>query len=115
MLRLRRTIETEKRTVAAMVHLYCEGHHDSARGNLCDACRGLLDYSHQRLDRCPYGGAKPSCKACPIHCYRAAERESMRQVMREAGPFMLWRHPWLAVVHLWKDRFRKAPRKKGRR
>jgi hypothetical protein len=72
----------------------------------------LLAYSHQRLDRCPYGDEKPSCKACPIHCYRPSEREAMRQVMREAGPRMLWRHPWLAIVHLWKDRFTKAPQKK---
>jgi len=120
-------IAREKKTVEAMVRIYCAEHH--ARGDtalaqgpspvradarLCESCRTLLAYSHQRLDRCPYGDAKPSCKACPIHCYRPAERESMRQVMREAGPRMLWRHPWLAIVHLWKDRFRKAP-KTGRK
>ncbi len=108
-------IAREKATVEAMVRLYCADHrHDAPAGCLCDTCRTLLAYSHQRLDRCPYGDDKPSCKACPIHCYRPAEREAMREVMREAGPRMLWRHPWLAVVHLWKDRFRKAP-KRGRK
>jgi len=36
------------------------------------------------------------------------------EVMRTAGPRMAWRHPWLSIVHLWKERFRRAPRR-GRR
>jgi hypothetical protein len=114
-------IAREKKTVEAMVRIYCADHAHvttgaiavSADGCLCESCRTLLTYSHHRLDRCPYGDEKPSCKACPIHCYRPAERESMRQVMREAGPRMLWRHPWLAIVHLWKDAFGKEPKRKG--
>ena len=105
-------IAREKETVEAMVRLYCADHrHEAPPGGLCDACRELLAYSHQRPDRCPYGESKPSCKECPIHCYQPARREQMREVMREAGPRMLFRHPWLAVVHLWKDRFRKAPKR----
>jgi hypothetical protein len=103
-------IAREKKTVEAMVRLYCAEHvHDPAAAGLCETCNRLLAYSHQRLDRCPYGDDKPSCKVCPTHCYRPAERESMRQVMREAGPRMLWRHPWLAIAHLWRERFKKAP------
>jgi hypothetical protein len=101
-------IEREKKTVAAMVRLYCREHHDRPDG-ACKACQALLAYSHQRLDRCPYGDQKPACSECPIHCYQPARREAMREVMREAGPKMLWRHPWLALVHLWKERTRKAP------
>jgi hypothetical protein len=108
---LPRAIALEKQTVEAMVHIYCADHRHAVDGCLCETCQRLLTYSHQRLDRCPYGDGKPSCKGCPIHCYRPAEREAMRQVMREAGPRMLWRHPWLAIVHLWKDRFKKAPPK----
>jgi len=113
-----RAIALEKQTVEAMVRIYCADHvatdgtPDLRHDGLCEGCRALLAYSHERLDRCPYGEAKPSCKACPIHCYRPAERQAMRQVMREAGPRMLWRHPWLAVVHLWKDRFGKTPPRK---
>lgn len=105
-----RAIATEKKTVAAMVRIYCAEHHPDARG-VCTECGTLLAYSHARLDGCPYGADKPTCKACPIHCYKPAQRESMRTVMRFAGPRMLWRHPWLAIVHLWKERFRKAPRR----
>jgi hypothetical protein len=103
-----RAIAREKKTVGAMVELYCADHHHGGTGP-CPSCQGLLDYAHQRLDRCPYGEAKPACKECPVHCYQPARREEMRQVMREAGPKMLLHHPWLAVVHLWKEHVRKTP------
>lgn len=103
-----RVIAREKKTVQAMVRIYCADHH-GAGGGLCESCSGLLDYSHQRLDRCPYGDEKPTCKECPVHCYKPDRRAEMRDVMRYAGPRMLWRHPWLAVVHLWQERTRKSP------
>ncbi len=109
-------ITREKKTVEAMVRLYCAGRdHDREADGICPTCRQLLSYSHQRLDRCPYGELKPTCKECPIHCYQPACREEMRVVMREAGPRMLVRHPILAVVHLWKDHFRKAPKRPRKR
>ncbi len=104
-----RPITIEKRTVAAMVEIYCDDHHGH-RTDLCDECRALLTYSHGRLDRCPYGADKPTCRECPVHCYRPTERAAMRDVMRYAGPKMLFRHPWQAVVHLWKEHLRKRPR-----
>jgi hypothetical protein len=108
------SIATEKKTVAAMVRIYCAEHHQDDRG-VCEACGALLAYSNARLDACPYGGGKPTCRTCPIHCYRPAEREAMRQVMRLAGPRMMLRHPWLSIVHLWKERFRTKPRRKKER
>ncbi|HEX7485526.1 MAG TPA: nitrous oxide-stimulated promoter family protein [Vicinamibacterales bacterium] len=103
-----RAIALEKKTVSAMVRLYCADHHHRGDGP-CPSCQELLAYAHQRLDRCPYGEAKPACKECPVHCYQPARRESMREVMREAGPKMLLHHPWLAILHLWKDRVRRTP------
>jgi hypothetical protein len=97
-----------------MVRLYCSRHHDRPDGP-CSECARLLAYSHARLDACPYGAGKPTCRECPIHCYRPAERDAVRNVMREAGPAMLRCHPWLAVVHLWKERFRRVPRRPPRR
>ena len=80
-----------------MVRLYClhyEGHKQ-----LCPRCRALIDYAHQRLDHCPSGNGKGSCRRCPIHCYRPDMRSLMRQVMRYSGPRMLLRHPMQAVKH----------------
>ena len=110
----RGVIDREKRTVRAMVEIYCADHHGRRPDGPCEGCRELLDYSHARLDRCPYGERKPSCKACPVHCYKPDPRERMREVMQYAGPRMPWRHPWLAIAHLWHERARKNPGKPRR-
>jgi len=94
--RLRR----EAKTLAAMVGLYCHGHHGSPRGQLCADCQGLLDYALYRLSQCPFQAGKPTCARCPIHCYKPAQREQIRNVMRYAGPRMLLHRPVLAVLHL---------------
>lgn len=91
-------IEREKQTVELMVRLYCR----RAEGNreLCPDCQALLAYAHARLDRCPFGETKSTCKRCPVHCYKPAMRERMRIVMRYAGPRMLFFHPIAAIRHL---------------
>lgn len=106
-----RRLDRERRTVHAMLALYCR-HHHGGRGSLCAECASLGAYADRRLDHCPYGPDKPTCVNCPIHCYRADERDRMREVMRFAGPRMLWRHPILAIRHLLDGR-REAP--EGRR
>jgi hypothetical protein len=89
-----RHIEIEKQTVSAMIALYCRGHRHE---NPCAECEALEDYALQRLDKCPYGNEKPSCKDCPIHCYKSAMREKIKEVMRYSGPRMLWKYPWLSI------------------
>jgi hypothetical protein len=91
-----RHIEIEKQTVSAMIALYCHGNRHELP---CAECEALEDYALQRLDKCPYGNEKPSCKDCPIHCYKPAMREKIKEVMRYSGPRMLWKYPWLAVRH----------------
>mgnify|MGYP001231039661 CR=1 FL=1 len=73
----------------------------------CGACREFLDYAEQRLEKCPYGEDKPTCAKCPIHCYKRAQREQAKEIMRYAGPRMTYRHPWLALTHLL-DKLRKV-------
>ena len=68
---------------------------------LCPQCQALLDYAHQRLERCKFGNEKPSCTRCPVHCYKPAMRQQIRQVMRFSGPRMLLHNPVLAIRHLW--------------
>jgi hypothetical protein len=97
-------IATDAKTVRAMVHIYCHDLHGQARGRLCAGCAALAEYADYRLARCPFGATKTTCRECPIHCYRPAERAEMKRVMRHAGPRMLWRHPVLTVRHLWLER-----------
>jgi len=88
----------ERETIAAMIAIYCRGHHSPQNG-LCPECAALQDYAFQRLDRCPFGPEKPTCAKCPIHCYRPAMREKVREVMRYAGPRMILHHPILSLLH----------------
>lgn len=96
--RLRR----EWRTMQVMVDIYCagQGHGHGLDGGRCADCQGFLDYAERRLEKCPYGPAKPTCAKCPIHCYKPQPRELAREIMRYAGPRMMLRHPWLSLTHL---------------
>ena len=88
-----------------MVEIYCADHHRQAAP--CESCRTFLAYALKRLEKCPYGEDKPTCAKCPVHCYKRRERELAREIMRYAGPRMTWRHPWLAVMHIF-DKLRKV-------
>lgn len=94
-------IEEEKKTIEQIIRLYCQ----KKEGNkeLCPKCRELLDFAHMRLTRCPYGDGKPTCKLCPIHCYKQEMKERMRIVMKYTGPRMLLYHPMAAMRHLWRE------------
>ena len=96
-------IESEKKTVGMMIRLYCR-RHEGNRG-ICQDCSLLLSYAEARLDRCKYGNEKPTCKKCPIHCYKSDMREKMRTVMRWAGPRMMLYHPIEAIKHLIREKF----------
>lgn len=70
---------------------------------LCPECAALLNYALRRLDSCRFGNGKPSCRKCPVHCYRADMRERIRTVMRWAGPRMIFHHPMAATRHLLRE------------
>jgi hypothetical protein len=106
-----RRFARERKTVRAMIEMYCADHHGG--DELCRECAELADYADRRLDLCPYGPDKPTCTSCPIHCYRPEPRERMREVMRYAGPRMFRKHPYLAVMHLIAER-RPVPPLPGR-
>lgn len=98
MLKKQSRLERERHTIEVMIEIYCRGHHHST-GALCAECQQLFAYATQRIDKCPYQGDKPTCAKCPIHCYKPAMREQVRQVMRYAGPRMMLYHPLLAILH----------------
>ena len=88
----------ERATIRVMIEIFCRDHHRSPDA-LCAECRELFAYAMQRIDKCPYQPDKPTCAKCPTHCYRPAMREQVRQVMRYAGPRMMFRHPVLTLLH----------------
>ena len=104
-----RRMARERRTLEAMLKMYCHDRHGIAEG-LCEECGSLLAYAFERLEGCPYKLNKLTCLKCPVHCYRRDMREQVREVMRYAGPRMLRSHPVLAVLHLW-DNHRTQPQR----
>jgi hypothetical protein len=96
-------IKREEQTLRIMISLYCRKKHGSKK-HLCEDCAQTLDFSLQRLHYCPYGENKPTCANCDIHCYTPDMREKIKEIMRFAGPRMLWRHPVLAIQHLRDER-----------
>lgn len=91
-------IAQERDTLRAMIRIYCRQQHG---GNpLCDECSQLWDYAEERLARCPFGVEKPTCQNCEVHCYQPEMRQRIREVMRYAGPRVIWHHPLMAVRHL---------------
>jgi hypothetical protein len=103
----------ELATIQAMIRMYCRDQHGGHDG-LCGECEALLGYARERLNRCPFQEGKTTCARCPVHCYKPAMRQRIRDVMRYAGPRMLYRHPVLTVRHLLDGR-RKEPIRRSRR
>ena len=100
-------MQREEKTIKFMIELYCGDHHNSG-GDLCSTCQNLLNYAQLRLKKCPFQENKTTCGNCPIHCYKPKLREMVREVMRYAGPRMIYKHPILAIGHLI-DGLRKKP------
>ena len=101
-------ITREKKTIEAMVHIYCKNKHET-HGELCPECSELFEYAKMRLDRCPFQEKKSTCGKCLVHCYQPEMREKVKKVMRYAGPRMLLHHPLLAMHHVMDGR--KKPEK----
>ncbi|WP_407305718.1 nitrous oxide-stimulated promoter family protein [Desulfosporosinus sp. SB140] len=92
-------LDFEKQTARTMLRLYCKDHHRTCEG-LCQECQELEDYALARLDHCKFGDQKPTCGLCPVHCYKLDMRQRMIEVMRYAGPKMMFSHPVMALRHL---------------
>ena len=91
--------EREKKMVSLMIKLYCNKKHHT-RKVLCEECEQLSEYARMRSDKCPFMETKTFCSNCRVHCYKPDMREKIREVMRFAGPRMIFRHPVAAVRHV---------------
>ena len=80
-------------TLHRFIGLYCERkHHDKPKEtgflieeyHLCEECKALLYYAHERLSACPHE-PKPSCRKCPKPCYERNMWKKMAKVMMYSG------------------------------
>lgn len=102
--KLENKIKVEKKTVSAMIGIYCKSHHNAKNSNLCESCSRLLNYALLRIDKCVFGLNKPFCEKCPVHCYKKKYRDEIKVIMRYSGPRMIFKHPVLAIKHIFKNR-----------
>ena len=94
-------IQKEKKIVERMIRLFC--YKKEGNTELCPRCNELLSYALGRLEHCPFGIRKTSCRKCPVHCYKSDMRQRMKEVMRYTGPRMLWYYPIDALRHIWRE------------
>ena len=99
-----RRIEREKKTIDAMVHLYCKGQHETKGNKLCPECTEFLSYAFIQLDKCPFQEEKSTCGKCLVHCYQPQMREKVKIIMGYSGPRMLFHSPGLALRHVFDGR-----------
>jgi hypothetical protein len=96
-------ISREKKTVDAMIRLYCRKKHD-AEDEMCPECQELHDFAMLRLTNCPFQELKSTCGKCLVHCYKPELRTKISKVMKYSGPRMLLYHPIMAFQHLYDGR-----------
>lgn len=92
-------LERERRTIGIMIDLYCRKIHGTY-GVICFECNTLQSYAFQKLLICPFNETKPVCSNCIVHCYKPDMRQRVKDIMRFSGPRMVYRHPYLAVMHI---------------
>lgn len=91
--------EKERKLIPVMIRKYCRGNHGT-RGGLCEECTALTEYALFRLEKCPFKVNKKFCSLCKIHCYKPDMREKIKDVMKWAGPRMIFTHPVFAFRHV---------------
>lgn len=100
---IRRKREQEREVIATMVGMYCKGKHkqeEKVENGLCMECQELLDYANMRIDKCPFMEEKTFCSTCKVHCYKPYYRSKVKEVMKYAGPRMLFVRPGLVIKHM---------------
>ena len=95
-----RAWEKEKKLIPVMIKKYCRAKHKVKGGGMCEECASLTEYALFRLEKCPFKENKRFCSFCRIHCYKSDAREKIKQVMRWAGPRMIFTQPAFALKHV---------------
>lgn len=96
---IQRKLEEEKEIVSQMIALYCAKHH-GGKDELCPECAEVDAYARARSDACPVMETKTFCSNCPVHCYKRDMRERICEIMRYAGPRMIYVRPYAALRYV---------------
>jgi hypothetical protein len=105
------------KTLGAFISIFCRENHRAQEKNsfpikderarqslshlslaLCQDCQKLLSHGMAKLLQCRHD-PKPACKNCLTHCYASGYRESIRQVMRFSGLYLIKRGRLDLIAH----------------
>jgi hypothetical protein len=89
----------ELKTIELMINMYCRDNHNQENAP-CAKCQEIYIYSCEKIRNCKLGSKKTTCAKCSIHCFKPGSRDAIRRIMRYSGPKMIFKHPVLAVCHL---------------
>jgi Nitrous oxide-stimulated promoter len=88
-------------TLQSLFPIYCGKYHSSEKGELCDSCSAELEYAIHKTKICPEKDQGKTCSDCKVHCFEAEHRERIKEIMRFAGPRLIWSHPLLSVRYIY--------------
>ena len=96
---LKNNVPKEKENIRKTFGVYCNANHGTTDNKLCPKCTALLTTVMLKIQRCPYGIAKPICDACETSCFGEVPTNEFRAVMKAGQKKMLLSHPLMAVKH----------------
>ena len=92
-------VPKEKENIRKTFGIYCNANHGTTDNKLCPKCTALLTTAMLKIQRCPYGIAKPICDACETPCFGEVPTKEFRSIMKSGQKKMLLSHPLMAVRH----------------
>lgn len=105
--------EKEKKIVKLMILLYCKDHKHLE--SPCESFSELIEYVNMRIDTCPFTETKTYCSNCKVHCYKKDMRDKIKEVMRYAGPRIIFSHPMITIDHMYQGLKHKYKEKSKRK
>ena len=92
--------EKELKIILTMIEMYYE-QFMYLPDNHYEDFNELQKYVKRKVEHCPLGDKKTTCGKCTIHCYEPRMQEKIKKIMQYSGPRMIYRHPLMALYHLY--------------
>lgn len=96
---LKKNVLKEKENIRKTFSAYCNANHNTKDEKLCPKCTALLTNVMLKIQRCPYGMAKPICDKCETPCFGENVTNDFLKTMHGGQKKMRFSHPMMAIRH----------------